>query len=452
MASVFFKRGVWWVRLKGSRVPGKWSSHPTDYTEEQKAAAEEYAEEAQNAIDERAAGTGKPNALTLREWIATWIKDRAESVSDWRKDLGRLTNHVLPVLGGADIRSITAAHVRALVHDLRFKKKLASRTVHNIYGVLAAVMRDAAIDGKIDKTPCVLDERQLGPIVDKDPKWRGSALFDREEAEVLISDARIPLDRRVVYGFGLLAGLRPGEAAALRWSSYDATWPVLGRLVVATAYSTTNSNEKGTKTNAVRFVPVHPTLAQLLAEWRLGWEQMFGRKPEPDDLIVPLPPDVKRTRRTGERFRGTDYTGKRWREEDLPMLGWRARSPYDTKSTFITLAIDDGANKAILRERVTHSKPRRDAFDGYDRGIHWEETCREILKLRVTTLSQRELTKRDTWLRRRVSNGGSSPPDLRVIQGGREDTSAAAVPGARPGHTSCYQASRCDDPITVGQR
>jgi hypothetical protein len=68
----------------------------------------------------------------------------------------------------------------------------------------------------------------------------------------------------------------------------------------------------------------------------------------------------------------------------LPMLGWRDRSLYDTKSTFITLAIDDGADPAVIRDRVTHTKPKRSAFDGYDRGPHWQGTCREVAKLRIT--------------------------------------------------------------------
>jgi len=100
-----------------------------------------------------------------------------------------------------------------------------------------------------------------------------------------------------------------------------------------------------------------------------------------------LPPDVIRTSRTGERFRGWDYTGKRWREVDLPMLGWRPRSVYDTKSTFITLAIEDGANPAVIRDRVTHTKSRNDAFGGYDRGPHWIETCHEVSKLRIRLLA-----------------------------------------------------------------
>ncbi len=63
-------------------------------------------------------------------------------------------------------------------------------------------------------------------------------------------------------------------------------------------------------------------------------------------------------------------------------LGWRSRELYATKSTFITLAIiDDGADEDVVRERVTNARARRNAFDGYDRGEHWDRTCTEVLKL-----------------------------------------------------------------------
>jgi hypothetical protein len=41
-----------------------------------------------------------------------------------------------------------------------------------------------------------------------------------------------------------------------------------------------------------------------------------------------------RRSRTGEAHRSNDDSGKRWREEDLPALGWRYRELYATKSTF----------------------------------------------------------------------------------------------------------------------
>jgi hypothetical protein len=154
------------------------------------------------------------------------------------------------------------------------------------------------------------------------------------------------------------------------------------------AYNTRKHRAKTTKTDAVRHVPVHPTLAAMRAEWRLsGWAAMMGRRPESDDLIVPLPSDAiarRRRRRTGDTFRGHDYSGKKWREHDMPLLGWRYREPYATKSTFITLVIEDGAKPDVIRDRVTHTKAARDAFSGYDRGPHWIEACAEVSKLQLT--------------------------------------------------------------------
>ena len=56
-----------------------------------------------------------------------------------------------------------------------------------------------------------------------------------------------------------------------------------------------------------------------------------------------------------------------WRETDLPALGWRHRRHYDTRASFITLAIEDGADPEILENRVTHTRHSRSAFDGYNR-------------------------------------------------------------------------------------
>jgi len=85
-----------------------------------------------------------------------------------------------------------------------------------------------------------------------------------------------------------LAGVRFGEASALRWRHYDAERKPLGRLSIAKSYSTKLKAEKEVKTKVPRDVPVHPVLASLLAEWKLsGWLATFGRTPERDDLIIP---------------------------------------------------------------------------------------------------------------------------------------------------------------------
>ena len=48
----------------------------------------------------------------------------------------------------------------------------------------------------------------------------------------------------------------------------------------------------------------------------------------------------------------------------------------------ITLAIEDGARPEVIRDRITHTKAKHDAFAGYDRGPHWVETCAELNILR----------------------------------------------------------------------
>ena len=320
----------------------------------------------------------------MNRFVERWLVQREQLGVDWRKDRGILTKHVQPVIGAMMIADVRAPQIVDLIRRVR-TAGLAARTVHNVYSTTSALFRDAKLDGAIEQTPCCLTQHQLGPIVDKDPEWRAGALFTRDEAEVLISHRDIPADRRLVYGFGLLAGLRPGEVGAARWRNYDAAMEPLGRLIVALTYSSKRDLVKGTKTQAVRHVPVHPTLAAMIAEWKLGgWPAMFGRAPGPDDLIVPLPPEtIKRRKRGGEPMRGDRYTYRRWIDIDEPMLGWRHRAVYATKATFITLAIEDGADADILEHRVTHTKPRRSAFHGYDRGSHWAEACAAVAALRI---------------------------------------------------------------------
>jgi integrase len=388
MSSIYARKNQLWYRVK---VDGKWKSRRSKFVVGEEEQCRRFAAATQDALVASSGITGGSGPLLVKRYLEHWLEQRREAGHDWKQDRGRLTKHVIPVLGAHELAKLRAPLIADLVRRLRFKSdpRLAVRTVRNIYSVLAAALRDATINGLIDVSPCILTDAQLGSVVDKDPEWRAGALFTRDEAEILISHNGIPLDRRLVYGCGLLAGLRPGEVGALRWRHYNATDMPLGRLTVAAAYSSKRDLLKGTKTEAVRSVPVHPTLAAMLAEWRLsGWAAMMGRMPEPDDLIVPLPPVTHaRRKRTGEPHRGDTYTYRRWIDIDLPMLGWRHRSPYATKSTFITLALDDGADADILEHRVTHTKRRRSAFDGYDRGERWAQACAEVAKLRIVRRS-----------------------------------------------------------------
>lgn len=68
----------------------------------------------------------------------------------------------------------------------------------------------------------------------------------------------------------------------------------------------------------------------------------------------------------------------------MPALGWAHRRHYDLRASFITLALEDGADPDIIESRVTHTKKARSAFDGYNRGLQWAKTCAEVTKLKIT--------------------------------------------------------------------
>jgi integrase len=386
---VYTRGSKLWIRYRNAA--GKWCDASTGLNVGQEVLAQAAHDElvAKVGATKRIAKHTPAAGLTVTEFAAGWIVKRKERDLDWKGDEGRLHHHVLPYIGELPIADVRVRHLVELFHTLRTDKErgLAPRTIYNIYATVSAMFRDARLAELIEQTPCILDERQLGPLIDADPTWRSGAVFSREEAETLISDARIPFDRQMVYGLELLAGVRTGEAAALRWRHYDPAVRPLGKLLVARSYNSKAGREKNTKTEAVKHVPVHPVLAAMLAEWKLGgWTEMVGRAPGPDDLIVPLPPDAaeRRRTRTGEPFRGVNYSGNLWRDTDLPALGWRHRRHYDMRATFITLAIEDGADPEILENRVTHTRKSRSAFDGYNRGTQWERTCAEVAKLRIT--------------------------------------------------------------------
>jgi site-specific recombinase XerD len=246
--------------------------------------------------------------------------------------------------------------------------------VRHIYGHLRTMFHEAVTDELVSATPCVLKKGELPKKIDKDPTWRARAVFTRQEVECLLSDERISRLHRVRYAALFLTGVRIGELSERRWRDWDATTEPLGLLSVATSYNRKEKRVKSVKTERPRLVPVHTTLAKVLASWRLsGWEAVFGRAPGPDDLICPSS--------AGAHLRDTVVL--REFHADCQTIGIRPRRTHDTRRTFISLARANGANKDILRQ-VTH-QPEGDQVDDYTT-LPWETLCTEVAKLKIKLL------------------------------------------------------------------
>jgi integrase len=361
---------------------GQWIERGLDLKDtpaNRRLARQKLAEYREAMLARAAALGGAPGPATVRAYAKKWMEDRrASGIADVENDDQRLRDHVLPFIGDKLLEEVKPRHLVEIVEAAR--KGHAPRTVRNIYYLARALFRDAEVAELIElgANPCILTKRQLGKMRDAKTGWRQKAIYTRAELELLLSSEKVPHDRRVWYGLLALGMLRTGEAAGLLWRSLELDAKPLGRIAVATSY-----DDGLTKTEVERWMPIHPTLAGLLAEWKLGgFEVTFHRAPQPDDLVCPVPyePPRKGRVRTPWSMRDKNYAWKRlqWDLEDLELRGRRA---HDLRRTGISLARGDGASKEILRWG-THAPPR-DVMDLYTT-LEWEALCGEVAKLRVT--------------------------------------------------------------------
>ena len=348
-----------------------------------------------------------PGPMSVRLYAQKWAARRVERLAaskggelhgvvvTAKDDESRLRLHVLSSAAFADLPlvEVRRRHVRELVRDLRASSGLAPRTVRNVYGVLHSMFEDAVDDELVASNPCKLRKGELPKRVDKDPVWRDGAVFSHAEVEQIISDPRIPADRRVVYALLFLCGLRFGESAALRWEHYDPAAAPLGKLLVAVSYNTKLKREKALKTEVPRRVPVHPALAALLTEWKTGgWADLMERPAQPGDLIAPS--------RLGNN-RSVNHALKKF-HQDLNRIGVRVRRQHDLRRTFISLAQEDGASRDILKA-VTHG-PSAAIMDLYTT-LSWPTLCAEVAKLRIALPGRPAVTRRTT---RRPPSGAAT--------------------------------------------
>jgi integrase len=360
------------------KFQGKWVREATGLSSGQEKKAWSYLEKIEARIAAGLdAGTGP---LTVRKFAEKWSKEReARGISSARDERGRLRNHALPEIGSLELKDVRPHHIRDLARKLRTKPcggkegaTLAPRTQGNVIADLHALFQDALVDELVDTNPVVLGKGERPKMADKDPHWRGTAIFTRAEVEQLISDGRLSEERRMVHALMFLTGMRFGEVSALRWSHWDPTLEPLGRLMVEASYSTHQKREKSTKTGCTRKVPVHHVLARMLKEWRVGgWARFVGRHPKPDDLIVPG--------HTGSHRNANDSIDSF--RLACKKLGLRDdRRQHDSRRTFVSLCQDNGATRERLRW-VTHGRGSS-VMDLYDEPA-WRSLCEEVSKLQI---------------------------------------------------------------------
>lgn len=329
--------------------------------------------------------TEEPEALpddpSVLEYIRKWAA--AQTYDSAPKDVAIIERY-LPrsKLSRLQVRQVSSRDALAFaewIQTLPSKRggKLSSRTVHHPYDLLQRAFDRAVLDGLCQSNPFANREvrRALPSKVDKVAGAREAWPWTHDEIERMISAPEIPPDRQLRNALLFLTGMRSGECNALRFRDIEADAKPLGRITIRRAVKSVSRSFGGTKTGAVKRVPIHPALGAILRPWiAQGWAETFGRDPCPDDLVMP---SVAGKRVMGPR---DEVHANKMFKRDATALGIAPRHQHTARHSFISLALDDGADASHLRW-VTHAPPAS-AFDGYARG-QWARLCAEVSKLQV---------------------------------------------------------------------
>ena len=317
----------------------------------------------------RDGGTGEQTIATYaHRWIALRRADGVRSVDDEERAI-RL--HVVPHLGARRLSELRPRDVAAWVRELG-RGELSPKSILNVHGVLSSMLGRARFDELIADNPARNLPRGILP---KNVRSREVGAWSREEIETLISDERIPEDRRVAYAIAAFTGARVGEVAGLRWRDLDTAARPLWRWVLRTQY-----DGAPLKTDHPRDVPIHPQLQRVLSAWKVGgWARFMARgAPSPDDFVVPrCPQSDRRPHAKRTAWHSDQSLGAKAIQAHAARVGVdpTGRDFHSLRRGMITLARTDGARVEIL-ERITHNSAGA-MIDAYTY-FGWEDVCAAV--------------------------------------------------------------------------
>jgi len=240
--------------------------------------------------------------------------------------------HILPRLGDLKLRELTVEVLQRYRLDLQ-RDGVGQGSIRKALVLLHGILQRAVEWNRLAANPMA--------AVKKPPAGR-TRLVQPLAPEAVEEMRRLLLTQGFVRDATLIsvlayAGLRPGEALALRWRCIQER-TILVEAAVA-------MGEIGpTKTRRARTVCLLKPLARDLAEWRLR----CGR-PDDDELIFPGHDGGPWSLSAYQNWR------RRFFDRAAAACGIEGARPYDLRHSFVSLLIHEGRNVVDVARQAGHA-------------------------------------------------------------------------------------------------
>lgn len=312
--------------------------------------------------------TGK--ARTVLQGLQSWSATRANKhhAEDWRA----LELHILPRKWFVDMKlsEVRPLHVAKLLTQLRTEpgpkgRPISDKYIGDLFSSISVMFKWAIRQELCQANPVNLQRDELNRRPQKKQE-----IYQPSEIRVLTRHHAVPQSIQVLWALLFFTGCREGEACGRRWRDLDIAVKPRPSLHVHDQYDgkTLKTARKGD--SHARFVPLHDELVQILQAWaREGWELYVGRKPGPDDFIVP---NFSSRSKRPHHTRASAYKALMRSAE---AAGVKFLGVHATRHTFTTLCRHGGAEKGWL-EKITHNA-KGDMVDRYTQSV-WEPLCTVI--------------------------------------------------------------------------
>jgi integrase len=272
---------------------------------------------------------------TLAEFVEEYWKVYAiprlseKTLSDYRQVWGK---HAYARLAGLKLRELSPRRMSIFMAELR-EQGVGEPTILKTLTMLQSVFASAVEWGALQANPVagVRNRPRQRPARVVSPPAPAQVERLRRQVEQHESTALASTTLISVLAY---AGLRPGEALALRWSN-------VGARTLHVSRSLALGGEKETKTGGARSVRL---LGPLLDDLR-----RLRAQSGPDELVFPRP--------AGGAWKDHDW--RNWRRRVFQRAAAREGAPgirpYDLRHSFVSLLIQEGQSILEVARQAGHS-------------------------------------------------------------------------------------------------